>query len=153
MKCPYCGHTDSKVVDSRPAEEGASIRRRRECLECGRRFTTYETVERMPIIVIKKDGSREQFDREKVLSAMLRAFEKRSVTLDRLVEAVSNIEQKLQNYLSHEVPSSEIGEMVLDEIKSIDKVAYLRFVSVYRQFKDVDSFLREINQLSEDNKK
>lgn len=152
MKCPYCGHTDSKVVDSRPAEEGASIRRRRECLECGRRFTTYETVERMPIIVIKKDGSREQFDREKVLSAMLRAFEKRSVTLDRLVEAVSNIEQKLQNYLSHEVPSSEIGEMVLDEIKSIDKVAYLRFVSVYRQFKDVDSFLREINQLSEDNK-
>lgn len=153
MKCPYCGHTDSKVVDSRPAEEGASIRRRRECLECGRRFTTYETVERMPIIVIKKDGSREQFDREKVLSAMLRAFEKRSVTLDRLVAAVSNIEQKLQNYLSHEVPSSEIGEMVLDEIKSIDKVAYLRFVSVYRQFKDVDSFLREINQLSEDNKK
>lgn len=153
MKCPYCGHTDSKVVDSRPAEDGASIRRRRECLECGRRFTTYETVERMPIIVIKKDGSREQFDREKVLSAMLRAFEKRSVTLDRLVAAVSNIEQKLQNYLSHEVPSSEIGEMVLDEIKSIDKVAYLRFVSVYRQFKDVDSFLREINQLSEDNKK
>lgn len=153
MKCPYCGHTDSKVVDSRPAEEGASIRRRRECLECGRRFTTYETVERMPIIVIKKDGSREQFDREKVLSAMLRAFEKRSVTLDRLVAAVSNIEQKLQNYLSHEVPSSEIGEMVLDEIKNIDKVAYLRFVSVYRQFKDVDSFLREINQLSEDNKK
>lgn len=153
MKCPYCGHTDSKVVDSRPAGEGASIRRRRECLECGRRFTTYETVERMPIIVIKKDGSREQFDREKVLSAMLRAFEKRSVTLDRLVAAVSNIEQKLQNYLSHEVPSSEIGEMVLDEIKNIDKVAYLRFVSVYRQFKDVDSFLREINQLSEDNKK
>ncbi len=152
MKCPYCGHTDSKVVDSRPAEEGASIRRRRECLECGRRFTTYETVERMPIIVIKKDGSREQFDREKVLSAMLRAFEKRSVTLDRLVAAVSNIEQKLQNYLSHEVPSNEIGEMVLDEIKSIDKVAYLRFVSVYRQFKDVDSFLREINQLSEDKK-
>lgn len=152
MKCPYCGHTDSKVVDSRPAEEGASIRRRRECLECGRRFTTYETVERMPIIVIKKDGSREQFDREKVLSAMLRAFEKRSVTLDRLVEAVSSIEQKLQNYLSHEVPSSEIGEMVLDEIKGIDKVAYLRFVSVYRQFKDVDTFLREINQLSEDEK-
>lgn len=152
MKCPYCGHTDSKVVDSRPAEEGASIRRRRECLECGRRFTTYETVERMPIIVIKKDGSREQFDREKVLSAMLRAFEKRSVTLDRLVEAVSSIEQKLQNYLSHEVPSSEIGEMVLDEIKGIDKVAYLRFVSVYRQFKDVDTFLREINQLSEDDK-
>ena len=152
MKCPYCGHTDSKVVDSRPAEEGASIRRRRECLECGRRFTTYETVERMPIIVIKKDGSREQFDREKVLSAMLRAFEKRSVTLDRLVAAVSNIEQKLQNYLSHEVPSNEIGEKVIDEIKSNDKVAYLRFVSVYRQFKDVDSFLREINQLSEDNK-
>ncbi len=152
MKCPYCGHTDSKVVDSRPAEEGASIRRRRECLECGRRFTTYETVERMPIIVIKKDGSREQFDREKVLSAMLRAFEKRSVTLDRLVEAVSSIEQKLQNYLSHEVPSSEIGEMVLDEIKGIDKVAYLRFVSVYRQFKDVDTFLREINQLSGDDK-
>ncbi len=150
MKCPYCGHNDSKVIDSRPAEEGSSIRRRRECLECGKRFTTYETVERMPIIVIKKDGSRAPFDREKVLNAMLRAFEKRTVTLDRLDAAVSDIEQKLQNNLSREVPSGEIGEMVLDEIKQIDKVAYLRFVSVYRQFKDVDSFIREIEKMSED---
>lgn len=149
MKCPFCGHTDSKVVDSRPTEDG-SIRRRRECLECSRRFTTYEKVESMPIIVIKRDGSREAFSREKVLNAMLRAFEKRSVTLDVLNAAVSNIEQNLQNSLVREATSQEIGEMVLGELRKIDEVAYVRFASVYRQFKDVDSFLREIKALTSD---
>ncbi len=149
MKCPFCGHTDSKVVDSRPTEDG-SIRRRRECLECSRRFTTYEKVESMPIIVIKRDGSREAFSREKVLNAMLRAFEKRSVTLDVLNAAVSNIEQSLQNSLVREATSQEIGEMVLGELRKIDEVAYVRFASVYRQFKDVDSFLREIKALTSD---
>ena len=149
MKCPFCGHTDSKVVDSRPTEDG-SIRRRRECLECSRRFTTYEKVESMPIIVIKRDGSREAFSREKVMNAMLRAFEKRSVTLDVLNAAVSNIEQSLQNNLVREVTSQEIGEMVLGELRKIDEVAYVRFASVYRQFKDVDSFLREIKALAAD---
>lgn len=149
MKCPFCGNTDSKVVDSRPTEDG-SIRRRRECLECSRRFTTYEKVESMPIIVIKRDGSREAFSREKVMNAMLRAFEKRSVTLDVLNAAVSNIEQSLQNNLVREVTSQEIGEMVLGELRKIDEVAYVRFASVYRQFKDVDSFLREIKALAAD---
>ena len=149
MKCPFCGHTDSKVVDSRPTEDG-SIRRRRECLECSRRFTTYEKVESMPIIVIKRDGSREAFSREKVLNAMLRTFEKRSVTLDVLNAAVSNIEQSLQNSLVREATSQEIGEMVLGELRKIDEVAYVRFASVYRQFKDVDSFLREIKALTSD---
>ena len=148
MKCPFCGHTESKVVDSRPTEDG-SIRRRRECLECTRRFTTYEKVESMPVIVIKRDGSRETFSREKVLNAMLRAFEKRSVTLDALNDAVTNIEQSLQNTLTREVTSQEIGEMVLGELREIDEVAYVRFASVYRQFKDVDSFLREIKELTE----
>ena len=147
MKCPFCGHTDSKVVDSRPTEDG-SIRRRRECLECGRRFTTYEKVESMPVIVIKRDGSRETFSREKVLNAMLRAFEKRSVTLEELNDAVTNIEQSLQNTFTREVSSQEIGEMVLGEIKEIDEVAYVRFASVYRQFKDVESFLNEIKELT-----
>ena len=149
MKCPFCGNTDSKVVDSRPTEDG-SIRRRRECLECSRRFTTYEKVESMPIIVIKRDGSREAFSREKVMNAMLRAFEKRSVTLDVLNAAVSNIEQSLQNNLVREVTSQDIGEMVLGELRKIDEVAYVRFASVYRQFKDVDSFLREIKALAAD---
>ena len=148
MKCPFCGHTESKVVDSRPTEDG-SIRRRRECLECTRRFTTYEKVESMPVIVIKRDGSRETFSREKVLNAMLRAFEKRSVTLDAMNDAVTNIEQSLQNTLTREVTSQEIGEMVLGELREIDEVAYVRFASVYRQFKDVESFLREIKELTE----
>ena len=146
MKCPFCGHTDSKVVDSRPTEDG-SIRRRRECLECSRRFTTYEKVESMPIIVIKRDGSREAFSREKVLNAMLRAFEKRSVTLDVLNAAVSNIEQSLQNSLVREATSQEIGEMVLGELRKIDEVAYVRFASVYRQFKDISTFMSELNKL------
>lgn len=151
MKCPFCGYNDSKVVDSRPTDDG-SIRRRRECLECGRRFTTYERVESMPIIVIKRDGSRDTFSREKVLNAMLRAFEKRSVTLDALNNAVDNIEQNLQNTLTREVSSSEIGEMVLKELRGIDEVAYVRFASVYRQFKDVDSFLAEIRELTGEKK-
>ena len=147
MKCPYCGYTESKVVDSRPADESATIRRRRECLSCGKRFTTYETVERMPIVVIKRDGTREPFDREKLLNSMLRAIEKRSVTLDELESAAANIESVLQNNLDREVSSREIGELAMTELKQIDEVAYVRFASVYRQFKDVESFMAELQKL------
>ncbi len=147
MKCPFCGYTESKVVDSRPADESATIRRRRECLSCGKRFTTYETVERMPIIVIKRDGTREPFDREKLLNSMLRAIEKRSVTLEELENAAANIESVIQNNLDREVSSREIGELAMAELKQIDEVAYVRFASVYRQFKDVESFMAELQKL------
>lgn len=147
MKCPYCGYTESKVVDSRPADESATIRRRRECLSCGKRFTTYETVERMPIVVIKRDGTREPFDREKLLNSMLRAIEKRSVTLEELENAAANIEAGIQNNLDREVSSREIGELAMAELKQIDEVAYVRFASVYRQFKDVESFMAELQKL------
>jgi len=147
MKCPFCGYTESKVVDSRPADESATIRRRRECLSCGKRFTTYETVERMPVIVIKRDGTREPFDRNKLLNSMLRAIEKRSVTLEELEKATSNIESVIQNTLDREISSRDIGELAMNELKQIDEVAYVRFASVYRQFKDVDSFMRELQKL------
>jgi len=147
MKCPYCGYTESKVVDSRPADEGATIRRRRECLACARRFTSYETVEKLPIIVVKKDGSRVPFDREKLLNSMLRAFEKRSVSMSQLDRSVDNIEQQLQNNLEREVLSRELGDMAMDELRILDEVAYIRFASVYRQFKDAASFLKEIQSL------
>lgn len=146
MKCPFCAYTESKVVDSRPTEEG-SIRRRRECLSCGGRFTTYETVESLPIIVIKKDGSRETFDRNKVLSGMVKACEKRQVPLDRLEKAVTDIEQTISNSLSREVKSDYIGELTMDQLKEIDEVAYVRFASVYRQFKDINTFMEELNKL------
>ena len=150
MKCPYCGYKESKVIDSRPAEEGSSIRRRRECLSCGKRFTTYETVESLPIVVIKKDGSRQSFERRKVLDGMLRACEKRPVPFDVLQRMSEEIEQELQNSLDREVPSEKIGELVMDKLRSVDEVAYVRFASVYRQFKDINSFMRELNKILEE---
>lgn len=147
MKCPYCGDTESKVVDSRPTDDGERIRRRRECLECGKRFTTYEIVETLPIIVIKKDKSREAFDRNKLLNGMLRACEKRQVSYQKLEEAVDNIEQAISNSLDREVTSTEVGKLAMQELKRIDEVAYVRFVSVYREFSDVNTFLDELNSL------
>ena len=147
MKCPYCGYKESKVVDSRPAEEGSSIRRRRECLSCEKRFTTYETVESLPMVVIKKDGSRQSFDRSMVLRGMIRACEKRPVTFDELERISEEIEQNLQNSLEREVSTEAIGEQVMDKLRSVDEVAYVRFASVYRQFKDIDTFMAELNKL------
>jgi len=147
MKCPYCANPESKVVDSRPADEGSSIRRRRECLECHRRFTTYETMESLPLVVIKKDGVRQTFDRSKLLSSMMKACEKRTVSLDTLEQIANEIDQALQNKMEREVSSAEIGEMVMDRLKGIDEVAYVRFASVYRQFKDINTFMTELNKL------
>ena len=150
MKCPYCGYQESKVVDSRHADDSTSIRRRRECLSCQKRFTTYETVESLPIIVVKRDGTRQAFDRNKVLNGMLRACEKRPVPLTRMEEAVDDIEQILQNSLEREVRSEEIGELVMERLKPMDEVAYVRFASVYRQFKDINSFMAELNKILEE---
>lgn len=147
MKCPFCGYLDSKVVDSRPAEDGASIRRRRECLECHKRFTTFEVMESLPVVVIKKDGSRQSFDRSKLLNGMIRACEKRPVPFETLEKIVDEIEQILQNEMNREVPSEKIGEMVMDRLKDVDEVAYVRFASVYRQFKDISTFMNELNKL------
>ena len=147
MKCPYCGFKESKVVDSRPADEGSSIRRRRECLSCGKRFTTYETVESMPMVVIKRDGSRQTFDRRKLVNGMLRACEKRPVSLAQLEKIGEEIEQELQNSLEREIGTERVGELVMDKLKSVDEVAYVRFASVYRQFKDINTFMRELNKL------
>ena len=147
MKCPFCGHPESKVIDSRPADENASIRRRRECLACGKRFTTYETVECLPIVVIKKDGSRQSFDRQKVLRGMIRACEKRPVSLAELERIADEIEQELQNSMEREIRTADIGEKVMERLRSVDQVAYVRFASVYRQFKDIDTFMAELNKL------
>lgn len=149
MKCPYCGYLESKVVDSRPADEGASIRRRRECLSCHKRFTTYETMESLPLMVIKKDGSRQSFDRGKVMGGLIRACEKRPVSYQTLEGLVAEIELSLQNQIDREVSSSQIGELVLERLKQLDEVAYVRFASVYREFKDIDSFMAELKQLME----
>ena len=150
MKCPFCSHLESKVVDSRPAEKGASIRRRRECLACHKRFTTYETMESLPLVVVKKDGSRQSFDRNKVLSGMIRACEKRPVPYSTLESMVNEIEQVLQNEMEREISSAEIGELVMERLKKVDEVAYVRFASVYRQFKDINTFMRELSKLLED---
>ncbi len=147
MKCPFCGYLDSKVVDSRPAEDGASIRRRRECLECHKRFTTFEVMETLPVVVIKKDGSRQSFDRSKLLNSMIRACEKRTVSFDTLNRITDEIEQTLQNDMSREIPSAHIGELVMDKLKDVDEVSYVRFASVYRQFKDISTFMEELNKL------
>ena len=147
MKCPFCGHLDSKVVDSRPADEGASIRRRRECLACHKRFTTFEVMESLPVVVIKKDGSRQSFDRSKLLNGMIRACEKRPVPFDVLQQIADEIEQTLQNEMNREIPSDQIGEMVMDRLKEVDEVAYVRFASVYRQFKDISTFMAELSKL------
>ena len=150
MKCPYCGDQDSKVIDSRHSEDGASIRRRRECLACQKRFTTYETVESLPIIVVKKDGSRQSFDRTKILNGMVRACEKRPVSMAEMEAAVTDIEQVMQNSLEREISSSEIGELVMERLKPLDEVAYVRVASVYRQFKDINSFMQELNKILEE---
>ena len=150
MKCPYCGYNESKVIDSRPADEGASIRRRRECLSCGKRFTTYETVESLPMVVVKKDGSRQSFDRSKVLGGMIRACEKRPVPLAELEKIAEEIEQDLQNSMEREISTEAIGEKVMDRLRTVDQVAYVRFASVYRQFKDINTFMQELNKLLED---
>ncbi len=147
MKCIYCGFTESKVIDSRPTEEGEKIRRRRECLGCGKRFTTYEIIETLPLIVVKRDRSRESFDRNKLLNGLLRACEKRAVPLERLEAVADEIEAKLQNDLEREVSSMRIGEMAMNALKKIDDVAYVRFASVYRQFSDVQSFMDELKTI------
>ncbi len=147
MKCPYCGYQESKVVDSRHSDDSTSIRRRRECLSCQKRFTTYETVESLPMIVIKKDNSRQSFDRNKVLNGMVKACEKRPVTMAELERAADEIEQIIQNSLDREVSTERIGELVMERLKPLDEVAYVRFASVYRQFKDINSFMAELNKI------
>ena len=150
MKCPYCSFEESKVIDSRPTDEGERIRRRRECLNCQKRFTTYEIIESLPIIVIKKDKSREVFNRDKLINGMLKACEKRPVSINDIERAVDDIEAKLQNSLDREVTSDAIGEFVMDKLKELDEVAYVRFASVYRQFKDLSTFMEELNKLLND---
>lgn len=149
MKCPFCGFEESKVIDSRPTDEGERIRRRRECLKCTKRFTTYELIESLPIIVIKKDGSRETFDRQKLMTGMLRACEKRPVSIETLDRIIDSIETNIQNNLDREVNSEKIGELVMEELKNVDEVAYVRFASVYRQFKDINTFMNELTKLLE----
>ena len=147
MKCPFCGYLESKVIDSRPAEEGATIRRRRECLSCQKRFTTYEIIERMPLIVIKRDGSRQSFDKSKLINGMVRACEKRPVALAQLEKIADDIEQELQGSLEREVKTADIGEMVMSRLKDVDEVAYVRFASVYRSFKDINTFMDELTKI------
>jgi len=147
MRCPYCSYSESKVIDSRPAEEGTTIRRRRECLSCGKRFTTYEIMERLPLLVIKRDGSRQSFDRMKVIGGMVKACEKRPVRADEIERIADEVEQELQSSLEREVSSVQIGEMIMDRLKDLDQVAYVRFASVYRQFKDINTFLEELNKM------
>ncbi len=150
MKCPFCGDQESKVVDSRRSEDGLSIRRRRECLACLRRFTTYEVVENLPIIVVKRDGSRQKFDRNKILNSMIRAFDKRKVDIDDLERLTTEIEQSIQNSLEREISTDRLGEMVMERIKPMDEVAYIRFASVYRRFQDVNGFVREVSRFLEE---
>ena len=147
MKCPYCSYSESKVIDSRPTDDGNSIRRRRECLSCSKRFTTYEIMESVPVVVVKKDGSRQSFDRNKVISGMVKACEKRPVSREVLDRAADEIEQVLLNSLEKEIPVEKIGNLVMEKLKSIDEVAYVRFASVYRQFKDINTFMEELSKL------
>lgn len=147
MKCPFCGFEESRVIDSRPTDEGERIRRRRECLQCAKRFTTYEIIESLPVIVIKKDKSRQVFNREKLLNGLMRACEKRPVSIELLEHIVDDIEAALQNSLDREVTSEHIGELVMEKLKSVDEVAYVRFASVYRQFKDINTFMSELDKL------
>ena len=147
MRCPFCAHAESKVIDSRRADEGNSIRRRRECLGCNKRFTTYETVERMPLVVVKRDGSRQTFDRIKLINGMVRACEKRPVALQDIEKIADDIELELMGKLDHEISTEHIGNLVMDRLKEIDEVAYVRFASVYRQFKDIDTFMAELTKL------
>ena len=150
MKCPACGYYDSKVLDSRPVNDGASIRRRRECLSCQKRFTTFETVDNVSFIVVKKDKTRQPFDRGKILNGLVKACEKRPVSMDQLEKLTSDIEQKLLSTMKNEVTSTEIGELVMERLKELDEVAYVRFASIYRQFKDINTFMDELNKLLKD---
>ena len=147
MKCPFCGYADSKVIDSRPAEDGTTIRRRRECLDCQKRFTTYEIIERMPLVVIKRDGSRQSFDRVKVINGILRACEKRPVSVLQIEAVADEVEQELRGRLESEVQSERIGEMVMDRLKKLDEISYVRFASVYRSFKDIQTFMEELAKI------
>ncbi|MBR2916720.1 MAG: transcriptional repressor NrdR [Clostridia bacterium] len=147
MRCLFCGHTESKVIDSRATDEGATIRRRRECLDCGKRFTTYEKIESIPIIVVKKDGTRESFDRDKIINGVVRACEKRPISLKDIEGLVEEIETKLYNLLEKEVSTEKIGEMVMEKLQKLDDIAYVRFASVYRQFKDINSFMDELAKI------
>ncbi len=147
MKCPYCGYIEDKVIDSRPTEENAAIRRRRECSKCLKRFTTYEKVESVPLMVVKKDKTRQIFDRQKLLNGLLRACEKRPVSIDELERLVDNIETQILNSLKREITTQEIGEMVMAKLKDLDEVAYVRFASVYRQFRDINTFMEELRKL------
>ena len=147
MKCPFCGFDDSKVVDSRPTDEGTSIRRRRECLKCLKRFTTYETVERMPLMLVKRDGTRQAYDRQKLLGGLMKACEKRPVSLMQLEQIVDNVEQKVFGSLESEVSSKVIGELVMEQLRKVDEVAYVRFASVYRQFSDINTFMDELKDM------
>ncbi len=152
MKCPICSHPDSMVVDSRPSADKSSIRRRRACRCCGKRFTTYETIESLPLIVVKKDRTREAFDRNKILKSLIHSCDKRQVTMEQMEAVVADIETNLQNALQNEVSSAVIGEMVMERLKTLDEVAYVRFASVYRQFKDISAFMEELNRLLNEKK-
>ena len=152
MKCPYCGFEESKVIDSRPTDDGCVIRRRRECMECAKRYTTYERVEEVNLIVVKKDGTRESFNRTKILNGLIRACEKRPISIEQMEAVANRIEQKLINSLEKEIPSSEIGELLMEELKLLDEVAYVRFASVYRQFKDLNTFVDELSKLVDEKK-
>mgnify|MGYP003753577003 CR=1 FL=1 len=151
MNCPFCNYQETKVIDSRPTEEGQAIRRRRECLKCSKRFTTYEKIEKIPLIVAKKDGNRQSYDRNKVLNGILKACEKRPVPLEVIENMVDEIEKELYNSMEKEITSQYIGELVMDKLKAVDEVSYVRFASVYRQFKDINTFMEELNKLLKDN--
>lgn len=152
MKCPYCEYQESKVVDSRPTDEGQAIRRRRECISCGKRFTTYEKIEELPIVVVKKDGNRQVYDRNKLMNGIIKACEKRPVSMSSIEQIVDDIEKSIFNSLENEITSTQIGELVMNKLKDIDEVAYVRFASVYRQFKDVNSFMDELKKILGENK-
>lgn len=152
MKCPFCGYTDSKVIDSRPAEDNTTIRRRRECLDCQKRFTTHEIIERMPLAVIKRDGARQSFDRTKIINGLLRACEKRPVTMAQIERVADEVEQELHGRLETEVQSERIGEMVMERLKALDEIAYVRFASVYRSFKDIETFMDELAKMLSEKK-
>ena len=147
MKCPFCGHMEDKVIDSRPTEEGSAIRRRRECLKCGSRFTTYEKIEDTPLIVIKKDGTRQIYDRNKIINCILKACSKRPVSITQVEDLAINVEQIILNTMKREITSTEIGELIMPRLKNLDEVAYVRFASVYRRFNDVETFMEELNSL------
>lgn len=152
MKCMYCGCEDSKVIDSRSADEGRTIRRRRECINCGKRYTTYETIEDTPVLVVKSSGIRQAFDNQKIRNGIIKSCEKRPVSLTAIDEMVSNITKKVYNSMEQEVSSKKIGELVMDELKKVDEVAYVRYASVYRSFKDISSFMEELQKLMDSNK-